>query len=463
MIDVGSRLQLFVDEHLIEDMNGGASLRLHRPVSRGTVLTLERPWEGALCGYPAIVPFEDGWRLYYRGWPEDSETSCVCVVKSKDGIEWTRPELGILEYGGSSANNVILSDETMPGDRGAHNFCPMLDTREGVPQDERYKALAYGPRVSDRLRSLCAFASGDGLRWSALNDGEPVFRAKHWRVMLDSQNVGFWDEVAGEYRLYGRNWIGAVRHIFLSRSDDFVNWSEPQSLDFGDAPLEDLYTNAIVPYFRAPQMLIGFPKRFIPHRQSIDDWPGGGLSEGVFICSRDGLRWHRHLEAFLRPGLGEDRWTERSYMIARGIIPTSESEISVYWMEDYRRPRPRIVRGTVRTDGFVSVNAPHSGGEFVTPPLTFQGARLILNASTSAAGSIRVEMQDERGRPLPGMSLADCPEIYGDGLELEVGWPKTTRLPRWNGVPVRLRFVIRDADLYSLRFCEEDGDGGTGH
>lgn len=455
MIEIGSRLQLFVDDYLIEQM-GGASLRLHSPVPAGTVLTLDRPWEGALCGYPALVPFDNGWRFYYRGWPEESDIAYVCFAESEDGIEWTRPDLGVFEFEASSANNILLSDETMPGDRGAHNFCPMLDTRDGVPDGERYKALAYGPMVGERLRSLCALASEDGVSWRALNDGEPVFKAKHWRVMLDSQNVGYWDEVAGEYRLYGRNWIGDTRHIFLSRSDDFINWSEPQSIDFGDAPLEDLYTNAIVPYFRAPEVLVGFPKRFIPHRQVVDDWPSSGLSEGVFISSRDGLRWRKALEAFIRPGLGAERWTERSYMIARGIVPTSESEMSIYWMEDYRRPAPRIVRGTLRTDGFMSVNAPYAGGEFVTRPLSFEGDRLLLNASTSAAGSIRVEMQDERGLPLPGTSLADCPDIYGDGLELEVRWPKTVRLERWNGVPIRLRLVLKDADLYSMRFTSEE-------
>ena len=321
MIEIGSRLQLFTDEHLIERMDG-LSLRLHSPTPQGTILTLDRPWEGYLCGYPAIVPFDGGWRLYYRGWPDEKGTAYVCMAESPDGIEWQRPEFGLLEFEGSSANNILHSDETMPGKRGGHNFCPFLDDREGVPDDERYKAVTYGPDVGERLHSLCGFASADGVNWRLMNDGEPVFRGESWRVMLDSQNVAFWHEPAGEYRLYGRNWIGSVRHIFMSRSDGFIEWSEPVSLDFGDAPLEELYTNAVTPYFRAPEMLIGFPKRFVPHRQVLADWPTHGLSEAVFMCSRDGLHWRRHLEAFIRPGFGEQRWTERSYMVTRGIVPT---------------------------------------------------------------------------------------------------------------------------------------------
>jgi len=116
-----------------------------------------------------------------------------------------------------------------------------------------------------------------------------------------------------------------------------------------------------------------------------------------------------------------------------------------------------IITGTVRADGFVSVNAPYAGGELVTKPLVFEGARLLLNCSTSAAGGIRGEMQDAAGRPLPGLGLADCPEVFGDELEVEVPWPRWSGLSGWAGLPVRLRFVMRDADLYSLRFAPAEG------
>ncbi|MGC9319909.1 MAG: hypothetical protein ACP5KN_17890 [Armatimonadota bacterium] len=456
MIELGSRLELFVDDFLIEHMEG-LDLRLHTPQRQGTVICLDRPWEGSLCGYPAVVPWEGGWRMYYRGWPDEGGPAYVCVAESEDGIEWSRPSLGLIEFEGSADNNVILSDETMAGERGAHNFAPVRDTRPGVPEQEQYKALAYGPDVGERLHSLQAYASADGIHWQQLNDGEPVFRASDPKVMLDSQNVGFWDEVAGEYRLFGRTWIGPVRHIFLSRSDDFIHWSDPQPLDMGEAPLEHLYTNATVPYDRAPYLLMAFPKRFVPHRKRVDEWPNDGLSEAVFMTSRDGLHWHRHLEAFVRPGLGSRCWTERNFMVVRGMIASAPGELSVYWMEDYRRPAPRIVRGTVRIDGFVSVNAPYAGGELLTRPFTFEGERLVLNCSTSAAGGIRVEMQDEQGRPLPGLSLQDCPEIYGDEIEMPVPWPAASSVRSWGGTPVRLRIAMRDADLYALRFAVGEG------
>jgi hypothetical protein len=88
----------------------------------------------------------------------------------------------------------------------------------------------------------------------------------------------------------------------------------------------------------------------------------------------------------------------------------------------------------------------------VTKPLTFAGKTLQINFSTSAAGSVRVEIQDAAGKPIPGFALDDCPEIYGDRIEHAVAWRQVNDLGKLAGQPVRLRFVMKDADLYAIRF-----------
>ncbi len=103
-------------------------------------------------------------------------------------------------------------------------------------------------------------------------------------------------------------------------------------------------------------------------------------------------------------------------------------------------------------DGFVSVQAPFSGGELVTKPVVFEGKKLVMNYSTSAAGSVSVELQTEFGKPIDGFTLADCGEIYGDEIERVVSWKGNSDLSKLASTPVRLRFVIRDGDLYSIRF-----------
>jgi hypothetical protein len=113
------------------------------------------------------------------------------------------------------------------------------------------------------------------------------------------------------------------------------------------------------------------------------------------------------------------------------------------------------LRYTLRVDGFVSVQAPLSGGELITKPLTFSGRELALNFSASAAGSVQVELlRDQMNTPIEGFSLEDCVELLGDDLERVVRWKGGPDLSRLAGTPVRLRFVLRDADLYSFRFRE---------
>jgi hypothetical protein len=106
----------------------------------------------------------------------------------------------------------------------------------------------------------------------------------------------------------------------------------------------------------------------------------------------------------------------------------------------------------MRTDGFASIRAPYAGGELLTKPLRFTGRRLVLNYSTSAAGSVRVEVQDEAGRPLAEFSGGEADEIVGDEITHVVTWKGRNDLSGLAGRAVRLRFILKDADLYSFRF-----------
>ena len=93
----------------------------------------------------------------------------------------------------------------------------------------------------------------------------------------------------------------------------------------------------------------------------------------------------------------------------------------------------------------------------ITKALTFAGERLELNYSTSAGGQVRVEVLDADGRPVPGFELDQCKPLIGDRIAAEVAWAdENTSLGQLAGKPVRLRFVLEDADLYSLRFHGRD-------
>jgi hypothetical protein len=105
-------------------------------------------------------------------------------------------------------------------------------------------------------------------------------------------------------------------------------------------------------------------------------------------------------------------------------------------------------------DGFASVQAPMSGGELLTKPLRFHGSRLALNFATSAAGSIRVEIQDLAGVPVPGFALDECPQIFGDTIDRAISWGNRRDVSTLAGKPVRLRFELKDANVYAFRFFD---------
>jgi hypothetical protein len=137
-------------------------------------------------------------------------------------------------------------------------------------------------------------------------------------------------------------------------------------------------------------------------------------------------------------------------------LPGGPPELSFYVTENsWLGKGTKFRRYTMRIDGFVSVHASMQGGEFTTKPLIFEGGILDLNFSTSAAGGIYVEIQDTDGVPIEGFALQDCYEIFGDSITRPVNWKGSAKLSDLAGMPVRLRFVLQDADLYSFRFKKE--------
>ncbi len=456
-IDIGSRRELFVDRYLIDRMNG-ADLKLATPVDAGSVIQLDRPWEGRFCGYATIIPEGGKFHLYYRGVPNAGQDGrndeVACYAESTDGIHFTRPDLGLHEVHGTKKNNVILAN-TPPLQ---HNFSPVLDARPGVPEAQRFKALA-GTRKS----GLVAYQSADGVRWKKMRE-QPVMTDG----AFDSQNLAFWSESEGQYVAYFRTFkkIGAVGYRWISRctSQDFLNWSAPQEMNFGGAPPEHLYTNQTSPYFRAPHVYIAICARFMPNRQVLSDEEARAVnvdpgyfkdcSDAVFLTTRGGTTYDRtFMDAFLRPGLGLENWVSRSNYPALNVVPTGKDEMSFYVLRNYGQPSIYLRRYTLRPDGFASIHAPYTGGEATTKPLKFRGSRLMLNFATSAPGGVRVEIQDAGGSPIPGFAASDCAELIGDQVERTVNWKSGADVSRLAGSTVRLRLAMKDADVFALRFA----------
>ena len=489
-IDIGSHRELFVDDHLIGNLSGQATQRLHQPQIREIVMTHDAPWEGSGSGYHSIFRDGDLYRMYYKSWqltvtPEGRVNTSehplfCCYAESDDGIHWRKPKLGLHEFNGSKANNIVIPHGMMGKVKpdGGHPAV-FKDENPDASPDARYKAIVR----SDSTKGLLALKSADGLRWSPMAD-KPVITDG----AFDSQNLAFWDAHSRLYRAYWRYFTGGVtdeknwkpsgdRAIRTATSKDFIQWENQQNLSYVDSPSEQLYTNQVKPYHRAPHLLIGFPTRYVerewsesmrqlPERENRE-WRakasqryGTAITEGLLMASRDGVRFKRWNEAFLPPGIErEGTWNYGHQYAAWHVVETKSAlegapnELSFYTTESYWTGKSSALRRyTLRLDGFVSIRAPMAGGELITKPMTFTGSRLSLNFATSAAGSLRVEIQDDSGKPLPGFALADSESHLGDTIERHATWKGGQDVGALAGKAVRLRFVLRDADLYSLRF-----------
>jgi hypothetical protein len=456
-VKIGNRLEPLVDRMLIDTLTN--TVHALCPVQTGeTVLRFDAPWEGRYCGYVTVFRDDSRYRMYYRGLPDPnkdgSETEVTCYAESLDGKYWVKPSLGIFESHGTRENNVVVAGRAP----FSHNFSPFYDGRSGVPDAQRYKAIA-----GTSEKGLATFVSGDGLHWEVLKE------AVITKGAFDSQNVAFWSEMEQCYVCYFRSWsegnFGGFRWISRTTSADFLTWSEPVVMDKGSAPWEHLYTNQTQPYYRAPQLYISVAARFMPGRKVVSDEVaarlgiqgsyGGDCSDNVLMTSRGGNIYDRtFMEGFIRPGLGMENWTSRTNYPACGIVPTGKNEMSVYVQRNYGQPTGHLVRYPMRPDGFASVKATYTGGEMVTKPLLFEGDTLLLNFATSAAGSVRVEVQNADGKPIDGLTADQCDELFGDFLDRPVQWKDSKSLAELAGKPIRLRFLMKDADLYAIRFVK---------
>jgi hypothetical protein len=169
----------------------------------------------------------------------------------------------------------------------------------------------------------------------------------------------------------------------------------------------------------------------------------------------DNIYQRTFMDALIAPEVGANNWTSRTNYPALNLVQTGPAEMSLYVNKDYAQPTAHLRRYTLRLDGLTSIRGDYDGGEVVTRPLKFSGSDLLLNFATSAAGSIRVEVQDEAGSPIPGFALQDCREMVGNEIERAVAW-KDARVGTLAGKTVRLRFVLKDADIYAMQFRGDD-------
>lgn len=469
--NIGSRRELFVDKLLIDQMKG-VTLRLHHPEEAGIAVKFDQPWEGRFSAYITVIHNDEAnkYQMYYRGnagFKDGTSGEVTCYAESTDGKTWVKPKLGLHEINGSKDNNIMLANLAPY----THNFAPFIDKRPGVPKEQRYKALAG---LGGKSGGLSAFVSADGLHWQKMQDAAVITKGA-----FDSQNVSFWSEAEQCYVAYFRVFTAGVidektwkpkgvRWVSRATSKDFIHWTDAVQMTCDQPLVDHIYISQTNPYFNAPHLYISTAARYMPGKAVLDDQAKKELasdtkaypaliqdcSEAVLMTSRAGTTAYNRsfMEGFVRPGQNFRDWTSRSNYPACGVVQTGPAEMSLFVERHYGQTSALLQRLTLRLDGFASLHADYAGGEMTTKPFIFTGKALHLNLSTGAAGSVAVEIQDAEGKPLPGFTLDDCKAISYDDIDRVIAWKAGSDVSALAGKPLRLRWVLKDADVFSFRF-----------
>ena len=462
-VALGSRKHLFIDDALIARMEN-VRLTVNPPTAQeATDFRSDQLWEPTPrmgAGQPDVASVWDEGdeirMLYTNGGMWGGKPHAVGLATSRDGLHWTKPELGLFTWNDSSANNIVL--------RNASQGTAFKDPNPDVRPEHRYKYVAWSMN-----RGFYVFTSPDGIHWRRNETVALPFDP-------DGSISAYWDDQAGVYRGYLRAIMDDAvrRRVVRARTAEILkpwpfepsptqvwdgNWALPRPTS-GELPFVDtggqVYRFKGIKYPWAPDVYFAFPWRFI-HERNIR--PGSFL-----MVSRDGEHWRRYeppyyfqpgweldgrkvLEALMEQGMvrrGDEVWqygTVRFTEHGGALYGGGEREGGEY---------DRLVRLTQRLDGFVSLDAGDEVGTVVTRPLVFEGRRLVLNVA--AEGSVRVGLLDEAGRPLPGFALADCDPISADSTRQTVSWRGQDDVGPHAGKVVQLRLELRNAKLFALQF-----------
>jgi hypothetical protein len=447
-LHVGTAKQLFIDRRFIETSRG-VTLVVNAPrPTREKLIVADRPWEDYwIGGYTSVIQEGNRLHLWYETEDLRGGRGVAYATSTDGGASWAKPNLGIAEYQGSTANNLVVTK--------IHGHI-VFRNRPDAPASQRYCMFVGTPNQ--------AFTSPDGLRWTPLP--KVPFLNMGGQSGLDSQNVIFWDTRLRKYVAYPRVTAPPYkRTVARSVSQTFGEFPVPEIMlhrDESDPPNLDFYTSAAIEYPFAADAYFMFPAAY----HHYPDPPAGqyrndGPLDLQFAASRDGIHWSRpDRRPIIRLGREGD-WDSGALYAGYGLSRQGD-ELSLYYTGypvTHGRLLPELVqragvitRAIYRLDGFMSLDAAPEGGEFTTPPLVFDGDRLELNFDGSAGGWAEVEFLDAAGQPVPGFSRQDAERVTGNSVSRLVRWRGKSDLSRLRGTPIRLRLMLRDARLYAFQF-----------
>jgi hypothetical protein len=451
--DLTGPWQLFVDDYLVASKEH--VVRTYHPFEkdpRNPLLKADRPWEGNnVYLYGTVLPNESGpgYRMWYHALPETKGDDAyrLLYATSRDGITWEKPNLGFVEYKGSKDNNIFIR-------RGSRDHIPsIIHTPWEKDPQRQYLMINYD---GDKFDGYVVAWSPDGLRWTDAADKA---------VFTKGGDVGqfLYDFHKGEYVGYVKNTaqVSDMRRRAVARiaSKDPLSWPEPELVLAPDT-FDDRWAHGIqrtsfygLSAFAYESMYLGFLWVF-----RADDETEGYFDGPIFcelVTSRDGVHWMRQQgERVPVLPVGTGKAWDRGMVFSATQPLVVDGKVWLYYggVDGKHLPRKNepwhsgIGLATLRKDGFASLDAKGETGTVLTRRLV--GARGPLRVNYTASGSLRVEVLDATGNVLPGYGRDDCTPLTGDSIDATVAWRDRRTLQ--GGRPIRLRFILENASLYSF-------------
>jgi len=429
----------------------------HKPEGH-PVLRQEAPWEqhGGMTASVIYDAEEEVFKAWYMaGFYAPGQEHVQCLALSPDGIHWERPELGLHEALGSTRNNIVIPASHH---HGKDHWETMVKDPLAVDASQQYKAIGWSSYDWDGpMSGIYTATSPDGRHWE--HTPEPVFHYHPRPRTADLGPVG--DAQSMMVDTLKRRYVAFLRgehSRLMSTSEDFVTWTPPRPFLTPLHEEEALYNNTGFVYGdQYLGILTHFDKGPLTQSQTLR-----------LLSSRDGETWARIPGESLVP-LGEVGEWDRFQLLLTGAPPIRVADrLHIYYRGTARRHNkvpaaydPAIAAdqdpasmsiglATLRVDGFASVSASYDGGRLTTKPLSCAGDDLVLNVK-SDYGQVYVECLDAEGNAIPGYGKEDCRPIEVDAVDTRVRWRGERDLRALRDRPLKLRFHLHNARLYSYR------------
>lgn len=463
-VDISIGRQLFVDDYLLDLKSTSMTREFHRPMKHpgNPIFVPESPEE--LCpNFPPCavaksggVWFDDRDQLF-KMWYMTGYLGYAALALSHDGIHWERPKLDVVPE-----TNLILPKDIHP-DSGS----VIIDHATEDP-GQRYKMLLrepnpLGPPWIENFPALL-FTSPDGIHWNSQGVSGPMgdrstmfydpFRKK-W-----VQSIRMWDATAGRSRYYHAGDTFAQSAQWTRET--MTRWLRADCLDHGKYNPAQLYNFDAIAY---ESLVIGFHQILHGPSNVIGEKTGlPKLTELYLSTSRDGFHWHRPDRT---PFIGARReygsWEYGYVESSAGMCLIVGDELWIYysayagdpnritpdnWQTSGTYANGAVGLAKLRRDGFVSMRPTYPDSVVQTRKLCFEGSRLFVNANT-AGSNLTVQVLDEKGQPLAGLTHDDCQGFRGNGTLAEIRW-KARDLNGLGKQKVQLQFKMDRGDLFSF-------------